>query len=119
QGGDDRIAGYLLLARSFPAAGSGDLDAAARLAAAAARAARGSADADLAALALHQAGIVRLAAGLVQEGGALLDEAMVVVTADRVSSMVTGIVYCGVIAGYWEIYDIGRAHEWTDAMAGW
>ncbi|WP_454084758.1 LuxR C-terminal-related transcriptional regulator [Georgenia sp. Marseille-Q6866] len=118
-GGDERLAGYLSLARSFPAAGGGDLEGAAHLAVAAVRAAHESADPDLAALALHQAGLVRLAAGLVQEGCALLDEAMVVVTADRASSMVTGIVYCGVVSGCWEVYDIDRAHEWTDAMAGW
>ncbi|WP_413450515.1 LuxR C-terminal-related transcriptional regulator [Georgenia phoenicis] len=116
---DERLTGYLSLARSFPAVAGGDLDAAASLTTAAARAARESADTDLAALALHQAGLVRLAAGRVQEGCALLDEAMVVVTADRASSMVTGIVYCGVISGCWEIYDVGRAREWTDAMSGW
>lgn len=119
EGGDDRLAGYLSLARSFPAAGTGDLDGAADLAVSAAHAAHETGDPDLAALALHQAGLVRLAAGRVQEGCALLDEAMLVVTVDRASSMVTGIVYCGVVSGCWEVYDIGRAHEWTDAMAGW
>src|SRR5699024_10313115 len=46
-------------------------------------------------------------------------EAMVLVTADRVTPLVTGLVYCGVISGCWQIYDIGRAHEWTAAMTGW
>ncbi|HLT84400.1 MAG TPA: LuxR C-terminal-related transcriptional regulator [Phototrophicaceae bacterium] len=117
--GGDRLDGYLALARSFPAAGSGDLDAAARLATTAARAAHTSGDPELAALALHQAGLACLAAGRPGEGCALLDEAMVVITADDVSAMVTGIVYCGVISGCWEVYDLGRAHEWTAAMAAW
>lgn len=117
--GDERVRGYLALARSFPAAGAGDLDGATRWALDAARAAHRCTDADLAALALHRAGLLELEAGHVERGRALLDEAMVVVTADRASPMATGIVYCGVISGCWSIYDIDRAHEWTDALAGW
>ncbi|MFD1504933.1 helix-turn-helix transcriptional regulator [Georgenia yuyongxinii] len=116
---DERLRGYLSFARTFPAAGAGDLDGAARLAVEAVETAQRCDDTDLTALALHQAGILHLRAGRIDQGRALLDEAMVVVTADHASPMVTGIVYCGVIAGCWSVYDIGRAHEWTDALAGW
>jgi DNA-binding CsgD family transcriptional regulator len=33
--------------------------------------------------------------------------------------MVTGIVYCGVIDGCWDVYELGRAQEWTSAMTRW
>lgn len=116
---DERLRGYLALARSFPPARAGDLDGATRWALDAVEAAHRCADVDLAALALHRAGLLELEAGHVDRGRALLDEAMVVVTADGVSPMATGIVYCGVISGCWNIYDIDRAHEWTDALAEW
>jgi ATP/maltotriose-dependent transcriptional regulator MalT len=32
---------------------------------------------------------------------------------------VTGIVYCGAIAGCEEAFDVRRAHEWTTALARW
>ncbi|PFG41076.1 LuxR family transcriptional regulator [Georgenia soli] len=116
---DDRLRGYLSFASSFRAEAAGDLDAAARIADEAVEAAQRCDDADLTALALHQAGLLHLRAGRLDKGRALLDEAMVVVTADHATPMVTGIVYCGVIAGCWSVYDIGRAHEWTDALTGW
>ena len=33
--------------------------------------------------------------------------------------MVTGIIYCGVIAGCWTVYELRRAQEWTAAMTAW
>ena len=33
--------------------------------------------------------------------------------------MVEGIVYCGVIAGCWSVYELDRAQQWTAAMTGW
>ena len=76
-------------------------------------------DSDLLALAVHAQGTALIKLGRVGHGLALLDEAMVAVTAGEVSPMVTGIVYCSVIEGCQEVYAVRRAQEWTDALTRW
>jgi len=76
-------------------------------------------DSDLAAIALYAQGEARINQGSVEEGLRLLDEAMAGVTADLVSPIVAGIVYCGVIAGCEEAFEPRRAQEWTNALARW
>lgn len=50
---------------------------------------------------------------------ALFDEIMVAVTVDGVSPVGIGVTYCAVIEGCFALLDLGRAHEWTEALAGW
>ncbi len=58
-------------------------------------------------------------AGRVDDGLALLDEAMVAATADELSPIVAGIVYCGVILACQEVYELRRAQEWTTLLTRW
>jgi len=60
-----------------------------------------------------------MALGQMKRGLGLLDEAMVAVTTDEISPIVVGTVYCSVIEACQEIFDIGRAQEWTDALTAW
>lgn len=118
-GGDSVPSGYLALSQTFEAEAMGDLDRAVVLAAQAVETGRRLGERDLVGLALHQQGLLLLSAGREGEGLKMLDEAMVCLAAGELSPMVTGIVYCGVIAGCWTVYELGRAQQWTAAMAQW
>jgi len=74
---------------------------------------------DLNALIRLGSGSALLALGKTHEGIALLDEAMVAVTAGEVSPIISGIVYCAVIEDCIDIFDFHRAQEWTAALTRW
>ena len=57
------------------------------------------------------------AAGAGRQGLALLDEAMVAVTAGELSPLMTGLIYCSVIEGCQQVYALDRAREWTSALS--
>jgi DNA-binding NarL/FixJ family response regulator len=76
-------------------------------------------DPDLIALALHLQGCALIKQGRVDDGLALLDEAMVAVTTDELSPVVTGLIYCSVIEACREVYALRRSQEWTAALAQW
>ena len=111
--------GYLLVPVAFQQQAMGDFDAAYDAAAGATEIGRRFGEADLCALAGHIQGLVRIKQNRVEEGLGLLDEAMVAVTAGEVSPVVSGVVYCGVIACCEEAFEPRRAREWTDALARW
>jgi DNA-binding CsgD family transcriptional regulator len=58
-------------------------------------------------------------AGRTRDGFALLDEAMVTATTSELTPFVVGIVYCGVILACQEVFEVGRAREWTLALSTW
>lgn len=76
-------------------------------------------DRELTTLARIGAGRCLIYMGEVSEGVALLDEAMVAVSAREVSPIATGDAYCTVIEGCSELFEIGRVQEWTTALSQW
>jgi DNA-binding CsgD family transcriptional regulator len=76
-------------------------------------------DPDLLALARHSLGRILIRMGKPQEGVRLLDDAIVAVDAGDVSPLAAGEVYCSVIEGCVEIFDLRRAREWTTALTRW
>jgi DNA-binding CsgD family transcriptional regulator len=111
--------GWLLLPGVFQHEAAGDFVAAAAVAEEALRLGERFGDRDLFALAIQAQGYMLIKNGQVREGLALLDESMVAVTAEELSPIVTGIVYCGVILACQEVYEVRRAREWTRALGDW
>lgn len=115
-GTDSLPAAFLRMSQAFATA---DLEEAVAITAEAVEAGHRLGSKDLVGMALHQEGLLLIAAGRSAEGLAKLDEAMVELTSGSLSPMVTGIIYCGAIAGCWTVYELRRAEEWTAAMTRW
>jgi DNA-binding CsgD family transcriptional regulator len=111
--------GYLLVPVAMQHEAAGDHEAAYAAASAAAELGERFRDMDLFSLAVHTQGRALIRQGRVLAGLALLDEAMLPATAGDLSPIVTGVVYCGVIAGCEEAFEPRRAQEWTDALTRW
>jgi ATP/maltotriose-dependent transcriptional regulator MalT len=76
-------------------------------------------DRDLASIACHGRGRALIRLGDVAAGVARLDEAMAAVMAGDVSPIVAGDVYCSVLEGCQETFDLRRAYEWTTSLSQW
>jgi len=111
--------GYLMLPVVLERVGACDWEAVAATVADVTEIGERFKDRDLLALAVHEQGHALVRLGRVEEGLRLLDEAMVAAIAGELSPIVTGLVYCGVIAYCQELYELGRAREWTDALTQW
>ncbi len=76
-------------------------------------------DTDLMAMARQALGRTLVRLGRCAPGAAMFDEAMASVTSGEVSPMLMGGIYCSVIEGCHEMFDLGRAREWTVALDRW
>ena len=76
-------------------------------------------DPELGALARVGQGRCLIYLGKIAAGMALLDDAMVAVTAREISPIAVGDLYCTVIEGCQEVFDVRRAQEWTAALSRW
>jgi DNA-binding CsgD family transcriptional regulator len=118
-GADGVERGYMLIARVEERETAGDLDGASAAAAEAVAVGERFGDPDLVSLGSFLEGSALIGAGKVREGLGRLDLAMVAVLAGEVSSVSSGIVYCGVILACEEAHDLRRSREWTTAMTEW
>jgi DNA-binding CsgD family transcriptional regulator len=111
--------GWLRMAEAELHLHQGPLEEAVEGAAQAIRTARDHGDADLAAIGMQLQGRALVAQGKVDEGLALLDDAMTCVLAGELAPLATGWVYCSVILACKDLADLQRASEWTEAARVW
>ena len=111
--------GYLRYAASVRLLFEGDFGAAAAGFAQAAKIGEHFGAPELVALARVGHGRCLIYLGEITEGMALLDEAMVAISAQEVSPIAVGDLYCTVIEGCQEVFDVRRAQEWTAALSRW
>ena len=111
--------GYLLIPEAERRMGAGDVAGAFATAGHALELGQRCADRDLVTIAVHLQGRASIGAGRVGAGLALLDEAMVAVTAGETSPGITSWIYCSVIAACHELHELHRAREWTEALNAW
>jgi DNA-binding CsgD family transcriptional regulator len=111
--------GYLLVPAAVKHEAAGDYAVAAEAAAEAATIGERFGDRDLFALGAHAQGHALIKLGRFEEGFRLLDEAMLAAIGGELSPIITGVVYCGAIAGCEEAYELRRAREWTGALGRW
>ena len=111
--------GYLLLPLALQHLFAADYEASHACAAEATEIGERFGEADLIAFALHLQGCALIRQGKVDDGLALLDEAMVAVTTGELSPVMTGAIYCSVIEACREVYALRRSQEWTAALTQW
>lgn len=111
--------GYLLLPAVMQHLFAGDFESSFARAADAIEIGERFRERDLVALAVHLQGRALVKQGRVDNGLALLDEAMVAVIGDELSPPVTGLIYCSVIEACREVYALRRSQEWTAALTKW
>ena len=111
--------GYLLLASAMRDIGEGKYDAAFASFSEGVTIGERFHDADLVTFARHGQGRALIRLGETARGVALFDEVMVGIITGEVGPIATGVVYCSVIDACHEIFDLGRAQEWTSALNAW
>ena len=113
------IEGYLLIPAGLGSLREGAIAPAREAFEAIGEIARRFDDPDLAAISRLGLGDCLIRSGQRREGIERLDEAMLAVASGEVSPEVVGLVYCAAIESYQQAFDLGRAQEWTAALAAW
>ena len=116
---DSAEQGYLIVQSALKAVGEGDVESARQRFGDAAAIGERFGDRDLVSLARQGQGRALIRLGQTTAGVALLDEVMVAVTQGELSPIITGTIYCSVVDACFDMFDLRRAHEWTEALDGW
>ncbi len=111
--------GFVLLPRGLRLLAQGNADAAYETFLEAGQVGERFGSRDLVALSRLGRGQSLIRSGAVDDGVALLDEAMAAVDAGGLGPVAVGTIYCAVIEACYEIFDLGRAKEWTAALSDW
>lgn len=111
--------GFLIVPMALQALENGDPDRALEMFERVLSIGRRFGDLDVIALGRLGQGRSLVVLGRDAEGLALLDEAMVSVTAGELTPMIAGRIYCAVILVCQQAFDLNRAHEWTSALGNW
>lgn len=111
--------GYLLLPQVFMHRGKGAYEAAVEIADQAIAIGQTQDELDLIALAGSLKGGILFRLGRISEGYVPIDETMLLANGNRLSPIVTGIVYCEVVASCCRVLEMARAREWTAILDDW
>jgi DNA-binding CsgD family transcriptional regulator len=111
--------GWLLIPRAHACIGRGDFATAEGLLHRAAELGIGRGDVDLVTIATTMRGRASLKLGALDDGLALLDEAMVRILTRATSPRATSAMYCAAIGSCYEVQEIARATEWSVALDRW
>ena len=111
--------GYLRIPSAIRASRQGDALAGYRIHEETIAIARRFGDEDLVIWARQGQGRALLLSGDIEGARAVMDEVMVAIATGQVSPIVLGYVYCSVIIGLRQVYDVGRARAWTAALERW
>lgn len=111
--------GYLLLPQVFMNRGKGNYETAVEIADKALSFGVNSNDSDLIALAGSLKGGILFRLGRIDEGYIPIDEAMLLANSERLSPVVSGVVYCEIVASCCRVLEMVRASEWTAILNDW
>ncbi|MGR3320943.1 MAG: LuxR C-terminal-related transcriptional regulator [Pseudooceanicola sp.] len=111
--------GYLLLPKVLMHRGKGALDEAIGYADQAIATGQAAGDFDLVALAGSLKGGILFRLGRIKEGYGPIDETMLLATGEKLSPVVTGIVYCEIVSACCRVQEMVRAREWTEVLNEW
>jgi DNA-binding NarL/FixJ family response regulator len=111
--------GWLLVPRAYGAIGRGDYATAEGLLHRAVELGLGRGDIDLITIATTMRGRASLKLGSLENGLALLDQAMVRILTRSTSPRATSAMYCAAIGSCYEVQEIARATEWSVALDRW
>jgi class 3 adenylate cyclase len=120
EGADESVElGYLMRTRARLAVRAGDYEQALDQAERTIEIGTKHGERNLMALGLHDKGTILVHEGQVEAGLGLLDEATVAAVSGELDPYTTAVVYCGIVAAYRDLGELGRAGDWTEAAKRW